>query len=73
MTEALNLVINYGFRHLNVNCIEGEVMVGNILSEKVLSKVGFQKEGVLREWMYWDNKHWDMILYSLLRKDYGNK
>lgn len=69
MTEALKATIEYGFEKLEINRIEAEVMPGNIYSEKVLNKLGFKKEGILRDWMLWNNKHYDMIMYSLLKND----
>lgn len=67
ITEALIAVIEYGFKKLEINRIEAEVMPGNIYSEKALNKLGFKNEGLLRDWMLWDEKHYDMIMYSLLR------
>lgn len=69
MTEALKAVINYGFSVLYINRIEAEVMHGNIFSEKLLEKLNFKKEGVLREWMLWNEKHYDMSMYSLLKSE----
>ena len=45
ITEALKEVISFGFEKLEVNRIEGEVMQGNLISEKVLKKLSFKKEG----------------------------
>lgn len=67
ITEALCETIKYGFEILNVNRIEAEVMPGNIYSEKALIKLGFTREGLLRDWMLWDEKHYDMVMYSLLK------
>jgi ribosomal-protein-alanine N-acetyltransferase len=69
-TEALQKIIQYGFNELQINRIEAEVMQGNLTSEKVLTKLNFIKEGVLRDWMYWNEKHYDMSLFALLRKDF---
>lgn len=70
ITEALKTVINFGFRQLEINRIEAEVMQGNIISEKVLEKLNFKSEGVLREWMFWNERHYDMTMFSLLKTDY---
>lgn len=67
--EVIEEVVKYGFEKLEVNRIEAEVMPGNIYSEKALNRLGFTKEGLLRDWMYWNEKHYDMIMFSLLRKD----
>lgn len=70
ITEALHQVLGFGFNQLELNRIEAEVMPGNIASEKVLCKLKFKNEGTLRDWMLWDNKHYDMIMFSLLRKEF---
>jgi ribosomal-protein-alanine N-acetyltransferase len=69
VTEALEAVIGFGFKQLGINRIEAEVMQGNTASERVLKKLGFTKEGTLRDWMYWNEKHYDMNMFSLLRSD----
>jgi [ribosomal protein S5]-alanine N-acetyltransferase len=70
ITEALQAVISFGFSQLKINRIEAEVMQGNLISEKVLNKLNFKNEGVLRAWLFWNEKHYDMTMYSLLRADY---
>ena len=70
ITEALNKVLDFGFTNLLLNRIEAEVLIGNVASERVLSKLGFQREGILREWMLWDGRYFDMIMYSLLKRDF---
>ena len=67
ITESLNTVIKFGFEELEINRIEAEIMPGNLVSEKVLYKLNFRKEGLLREWMLWNGKHYDMIMYSLIK------
>ena len=73
ITEALNEVLDFGFNQLEINRIEAEVMQGNIISEKVLYKLNFKNEGVLREWMFWNERHYDMTMFSLLKTDYETK
>lgn len=70
LTEALKTVIEFGFKQLDINRIEAEVMQGNVASEKILTKTGFKNEGVLRQWMYWNDKHYDMTMFSLLQSDF---
>ena len=69
LTEILKVVVEYGFKELDIDRIEAEVMQGNAASERVLAKAGFTREGVLRHWMYWDNKHYDMTMFSLLQSE----
>ena len=70
IAEALEAVLDFGFDSLEINRIEAEVMQGNIASEKVLSKAGFKKEGLLREWMYFNDQHYDMTMFSLLQSEF---
>jgi len=69
LTEVPKAVVEFGFNQLEINRVEAEVMQGNVASEKVLAKIGFKNEGVLRQWMHWNNKHYDMIIFSLLQSD----
>jgi ribosomal-protein-alanine N-acetyltransferase len=48
-------------------------MQGNVTSEKVLKKLNFKNEGVLREWMFWNEKLYDMTMYSLLKSDHEDR
>ena len=70
ITEALSEILKFGFNILEINRIEAEVMQGNTASEKVLEKLGFTNEGVLRDWMYWNDKHYDITMFSILKRDY---
>ena len=73
ITEALTVVTNFGFNQLEINRIEAEVMQGNVSSERVLDKLNFTNEGVLRQWMFWNEKHYDMTMFSLLNTDLDKK
>ncbi len=70
MTEALKAVLGFGFNELSINRIEAEVMQGNITSEKLLEKLNFKREGILRQWMLWNERYYDMTMYSLLKAEY---
>jgi ribosomal-protein-alanine N-acetyltransferase len=69
MTEALQVVINFGFSQLEINRIEAEVMQDNVASERLLEKLKFRKEGILRQWMFWNENYYDMTMFSLLKVD----
>lgn len=70
ISEALRTIIEYGFHVLEINRLEAEVMQSNTASERVLEKLGFVREGVLRQWMLWNNRYYDMTMFSLLRSDW---
>ena len=73
MTEALGIILEYGFYKLELNRTEALVIPENIASISVLKKLGFQEEGVLREWGYWKNSFHTVKMFSLLRKEYLRK
>lgn len=70
MTEALSAIMKFTFNTLDVNRIEASVSTENIASIKVLEKLGFIKEGILRERSYWRGSCHDMIMFSILKKEY---
>ena len=74
MTEALNAIIGFGFRDIDLNRIQAVVMPKNKGSEKMLEKMGFQKEGILREYENWGKKgHVDVSMFSVLRQEYDGR
>ncbi len=70
ITEAVKMTMSYGFRTLQINRIEADVMLENAASIKVLDKVGFKREGIMREYGYWKGKYHDLYLYSLLKREF---
>ncbi|AOY76741.1 GNAT family N-acetyltransferase [Clostridium formicaceticum] len=69
MAEALNAILDYGFKDLNLNRIEAYVMLENEKSINLLEKLYFQKEGILREHGCYKNGFWDEYIFSLLKRD----
>lgn len=69
-TEAVRAVVDFGFRTLALNRIEGRCFRRNIRSARVLEKAGFMAEGCLRESVY---SRWgcyeDMLIFGLLKAD----
>jgi ribosomal-protein-alanine N-acetyltransferase len=70
MTEAVDAIVDFGFRELGLNRIEALTMVDNAASVALLRKVGFVQEGILRQHDYFKGKFHDMRLFALLRDDY---
>ena len=69
-TEALNLLIDYGFRYLNLNNIMLSVYSFNKRAIKCYEKVGFKVIGKRRECYFKDNKRYDDIYMDILRSEY---
>jgi len=73
MTEALTAVINFGFIVMAMNRIEAFVMPENVPSTRLLEKMAFVNEGLMREYGYWRQEFHDLLLFSLLRKDWEER
>lgn len=69
-TEALRLMLDYGFGILNLHRIELNVFSYNERAMHVYEKVGFKREGVQREALFYDHKYYDSILMSILEDEY---
>ena len=70
MTEALEAVLRYGFRSMNLNRIEAQHEVPNAASGAVMRKCGMRHEGTLRQRMLNKGVYVDVELYAILRRDY---
>jgi ribosomal-protein-alanine N-acetyltransferase len=71
MTEALHAVIQFGFGQMDLNRIEADSDIRNLASHRVLGKLGFKREGLLREQFYDGDGYYDLVLFSLLRREYS--
>ena len=71
MSEALGVIIAYGFDKLKLNRIEAIVGKDNIPSLKLMDKFNFIQEGILRNHYYLNHKYIDSIMFSILRKEYN--
>ena len=69
-TEALERIIEFGFRELRLHCLEARVMVGNSASRAVLEKCGFMKEGVLREAVFAHGEYKDVLVLGVTERDF---
>jgi ribosomal-protein-alanine N-acetyltransferase len=72
-TEALEVVINFGFNIMNLNRIEATITPGNDASVRVLKKLNFTQEGIVRERDLIKGKLEDGIIMSILNRDYIRK
>lgn len=70
MKEACHLILDYGFKHLNIHSVLADVDKLNVPSIKLLESQGFQKEGFLRESYYFDGEFIDSVYYGLLESDF---
>lgn len=67
-TEAVKLLVKFGFENLNLNRIWLKVIKDNHRAIKSYEKVGFKSEGELVRDMFINNKYKNVILMGLLNE-----
>jgi [ribosomal protein S5]-alanine N-acetyltransferase len=69
-TEALKVVLSYGFNTIHFHSIEANTNPNNVVSQKLLEKFGFVQEAYFKENYYFDGKFLDSSIYSLLASNW---
>ena len=69
-TELVKLLLEYGFKELNLHKITVDVVVPNLSSIRCIEKNGFRLEGTLKKEMYIDGKYYDVLKYGLLKEEW---
>ena len=69
-TEALKLLLDYGFNYLNLNNIMLNVYSFNEIAIHCYERLGFKEFGRRHEAYYLNGKRYDDIHMEILRKDY---
>lgn len=70
MSEAVEAVVDYGFKTLNLNRIEALVADYNTASLRLLEKNGFVQEGVLRNHYLVNEVFEDSLMLAKLREEH---
>jgi len=70
MPEALDALVRFGIKEMDLNRIEATTHTENERSQRVLGKLGFQREGLLREYYCRDEIYNDQIQFSLLSREW---
>jgi len=70
MSEAVSLMLQYGFESMQLHRIYARALGPNLPSMKVLKKCGFTHEGVQRRALF-HRRHWyDEHMFGILKKEY---
>ncbi len=69
-TQALDLLLSYGFQTLNLNRISADYFRDNAKIASLLRSKGFVEEGVLRSFYFHEGVFKDVIQVSLLRAEF---
>ncbi|MGB4722593.1 MAG: GNAT family protein, partial [Defluviitoga tunisiensis] len=71
-TEAMELLLDYGFNALNLQNIMLEVFDYNKRAIKAYEKVGFKVIGKRRQAKFFNNKRYDIIFMDILKDEFLN-
>lgn len=66
--EALNGILDFGFKQMGLHSVEALIDPENYGSMKVLEKCGFVKEAHFKENEFYNGKFIDTVIYSKLAK-----
>jgi len=72
-TEALHLLLNYGFNILNLHSIYLTVIDFNVRAQRAYEKVGFRQAGRHRQAIFRDGAYHDLLIYNLLAEEYRHR
>jgi RimJ/RimL family protein N-acetyltransferase len=72
-TEAMKLILEYGFDQLNLHRIYLFVLDFNTRAIRAYEKVGFRREAVFREHWYKDGEHCSDCSMSILEDEWREK
>ena len=71
-TEAICLILDYGFNYLNLNSIQLTVFECNERAKACYTKCGFKPAGVRRKSIFLNGKFYDTIYMDILREEFYN-
>ena len=66
--EALSLLINYTFTHLDLHQLYANITEDNNKSISLFEKNNFVKTGIKKDWIFTNNNYKSEILYQLINK-----
>ncbi len=69
-TEAIKLVLDYGFNYLNLNSIRLDLMEFNERALKCYQKCGFKEYGRQRKCRFVNGKYYDIIAMDILAEEF---
>ena len=69
-TEAIQLILDYGFCYLNLNNIKLDVMEFNERALNCYKKCGFQEYGRRRKCRYINGKYYDCVSMDILAEEF---
>ena len=69
-TDAVMAIMRYAFDELGLHRLDGCILECNKASRKLYTKCGWKEEGIKRECAYKYGRYHDLIMVSILERDY---
>lgn len=69
-TEAIRLLLDYGFNYLNLHNIKLQLLSFNERALKCYRKCGFKETGRIRESRFINGKYYDVIVMDILANEF---
>ena len=69
--EAINLLLEYGFKYLNLHCIKLDLLSINERAHKCYLKCGFKDTGRSREVIFLNGKYYDRLHMDILENEFN--
>ncbi len=69
-TEAIRLILDYGFNYMNLHSIKLELLSCNERALKCYKKCGFVETGRTRESVFLNGKYYDIISMDILASEF---
>jgi len=70
MKEAVDQVVQFGFKKLGLRRIHGDTFFVNKASRKLFEKCGFREVGVIEDCIFKNGKTYDECLYEVVNKNW---
>jgi RimJ/RimL family protein N-acetyltransferase len=69
-TDAMRVILRYGFGILNLNHVSLTVFEYNMRGVRSYEKAGFKHEGIQRQFLNRDGRRWDMYRMGILKSEW---
>lgn len=70
MREAVDGLLAFGFKEMELNKVEAPIMLENVQSRRLAQKLGMTQEGVARDHMIIKGGFVDLAMYAILKREY---
>lgn len=68
-SQALHLILEYAFNHLDLHQIFAHIPSNNDQSRRLFEKIGFRRAGTQKDWIKTNNQFVDVDLYQFINSE----